>query len=179
MTNSWHENFDEFRDVENVFFYEQNLDKMDRKELMDRVNFGSRDNARRPVAWSDEPFAGFSTAEPWIPTYSRYKEINLKKDRASEKSVFHFYKNLLAFRKSNETILHGDYKEITNDNQNCYIYERELNHTKYVIVCNFEKTNAIKVEYQKATLVMSNYLTNREISGEYAPYELACYKINE
>jgi glycosidase len=147
---------------------------------MDRINFGSRDNARRPISWSDKPFAGFSTVEPWIPTYSRYQEINLEKDKASPKSIFKFYKDLLAFRKSNEVILHGGYKEITNDNQYCYIYERELNNKKYVIVCNFEKSNVITVDncQKDAKLILSNYSTERKLNGEYRPYELACYQID-
>ena len=180
MTNSRHETFDEFRDVENVFYYEQNREKMNPSELMDRINFGSRDNARRPISWSDKPFAGFSTVEPWIPTYSRYQEINLEKDKAAPKSIFKFYKDLLAFRKSNEVILHGGYKEITNDNQNCYIYERELNNKKYVIVCNFEKSNVITVDNRQkdAKLILSNYSTERKLNGEYRPYELACYQID-
>lgn len=180
MTNSRHETFDEFRDVENVFYYEQNREKMNLSELMDRINFGSRDNARRPISWSDKPFAGFSTVEPWIPTYSRYQEINLEKDKASPKSIFKFYKDLLAFRKSNEVILHGGYKEITNDNQYCYIYERELNNKKYVIVCNFEKSNVITVDncQKDAKLILSNYSTERKLNGEYRPYELACYQID-
>ena len=177
MTNSRHETFDEFDDVENVYYYEGNLGKMDQGELMDRINFGSRDNARRPVAWSGEEYAGFSTSEPWIPTYSRYREINLEKDKNSGKSVFRFYKELLAFRKSNSVILHGGYREATGENTGCYIYERQLNDEKYLIVCNFEKSNVITVDCPEAELVISNYCSDRKISGEYQPYELACYKI--
>ena len=179
MTNSQHESFEDFRDVENFDYYTRNPENLSKEDLMERINFGSRDNARRPLAWTDEKFGGFSTKEPWIPAYSRYKEINLEKDKTSQKSVFEFYKALLAFRKSSPTILHGGYKEITGENKNCYIYERELNGEKFVIVCNFEKENEITLPHKEGIHVLGNYekSNNRPLSGKYSPYELAVYKI--
>lgn len=177
MTNSWHEDFADFRDVENVDFYTQNKGKIDESELMARLNFGSRDNARRPIAWNSEIYGGFSQAEPWIPVYSRYEEINLEKDKASDKSIFAFYKKLVDFRKNSPIILYGDYKEITGKNKDCYIYEREYKGEKLIIVCNFEKENQISLPYEKRQLILSNYCDNRLLSGLYSPYELAVYRI--
>ena len=177
MTNSYHEDFADFRDVENVDFYTQNKGKLDDSELMARLNFGSRDNARRPVAWNSEKYGGFSTVEPWIPTYSRYQEINLAKDKASQKSIFAFYKKLLEFRKNSPTILYGSYQEITAKNENCFIYEREFKGETITVVCNFDKENKIQLPYKNAKLLLSNYTENRSISGVYSPYELAVFKI--
>ena len=178
MTNSYHDRFEDFRDVENFDYYTRNPENLSEKELIDRINFGSRDNARRPLAWNGEKFGGFSIKEPWIPTYSRYKEINLEKDKVSEKSVFEFYKKLLAFRKSNQAILHGDYKEILL-NEHCYVYERTLGKEKYLIVCNFEKESEISLPYDCGRVVLSNYQKtgNVTLNGTYCPYELDVYKV--
>lgn len=178
MTNSYHDRFEDFRDVENFDYYTRNPENLSEKELIDRINFGSRDNARRPLAWNGEKFGGFSIKEPWIPTYSRYKEINLEMDKASEKSVFEFYKKLLEFRKSNQAILHGDYKEILL-NEHCYVYERALGKEKYLIVCNFEKESEISLPYDCGMVVLSNYQKTGNVSlgGTYCPYEVAVYKV--
>ena len=177
MTNSWHGNFADFRDIENVDFYNQNKDTLREEELFAKLNFGSRDNARRPVAWNGEKYGGFSTVKPWIPVYSKYKEINLEKDKNSEKSIFAFYKKLLAFRKSSPTVLYGDYREITGENKSCYIYERNYEDEKLVIVCNFEKENTIRLSYPNGELLLSNYSPSRPLNGAYAPYELAVFRI--
>ena len=179
MTNSWHGSFADFRDVENGDYYHSNPEGLTQEELMARINFGSRDNARRPLAWNDQAQAGFSTAEPWIPTYSRYQEINLEADKRAEKSVFGFYKRLLAFRKSSQTILHGDYEELTGDNTGCYIYRRTLGSESYLVVCNFEKANQITLPLNGGELVLSNYKRDpaASMSGAYAPYELAVYRV--
>lgn len=177
ITNSYHQDFSEFKDVENVFFYRENLGKLPKKEVMDRLNFGSRDNARRPMAWNGEKYGGFSVVQPWIDVYSRYQEINLQRDKASEKSVFEFYKKLLAFRKNSPTILYGDFTEITGENTNCYIYKREFECERLIIVCNFEKKNEIFLPYKKAELLLSNYTPTRSIGGNYSPYELAVFRV--
>ncbi len=179
MTNSYHAEFNDFRDVENVDFYNENKEKMPYKELMDCINFGSRDNARRPLSWSADKNGGFSSVEPWIPAYSRYGEINLEADKKSQKSVFEFYKNLIKFRKENQAITHGNFSEITGENKDCFIYERTLNDQKFIVVCNFEKKNKICLNDEKAQLVISNYFhQERKLCDEYEPYELAVYKIN-
>ena len=173
MTNSWHPSFADFRDVENVDFHDRNPLGLDEAELMARINFGSRDNARRPLAWNGGAYAGFSTVEPWIPTYSRYEEINLEADKRAEKSVFGFYKALLALRKGSQTILHGTYEELTGENTSCYIYRRTLGDESYVVVCNFEQENQISLPLTGGEVVLSNYKREGEaISGTYAPYEL-------
>ncbi|MBR2341054.1 MAG: alpha-glucosidase [Clostridia bacterium] len=177
MTNSRHEEYSHFRDVENKHFYHSQSGKLQKSDVLDRLNFGSRDNARRPVAWNCEKYGGFSSVEPWIPTYSRYQEINLEKDKNSEKSIFEFYKKLLAFRKNSPMILYGAYKEITGENNDCYIYEREYQGEKIIVVCNFEKENQISCPYTQGELLLTNYNRANNLNGNYAPYELAVFKI--
>ncbi len=177
MTNSYHQDFSAFRDVENVAYYEENPEKLSKKELMDRINFGSRDNARRPIAWNGEKYGGFSVVEPWIDVYSRYQEINLQRDKTGEKSIFEFYKQLLAFRKTSPTILYGDFKGITGKHKDCYIYERNYQNERIIIVCNFEKLNSISLPYSQGELLLTNYNRTSNLNGKYQPYELAVFRV--
>jgi glycosidase len=45
---------------------------MTEEEALDKINFGSRDNARHPMAWSGNDQGGFTTGSPWIALHSRY-----------------------------------------------------------------------------------------------------------
>lgn len=52
------------------------------------------------LQWNDEKNAGFSTAEKtWLPVADNYKEINVRKEEADDKSHLKVYKSLQELRK--------------------------------------------------------------------------------
>ena len=60
-----------FDDVETFNYYNAHKD-IPRARLMEMINFGSRDNVRRPVCWDNSKNFGFSSADKtWIPLHSR------------------------------------------------------------------------------------------------------------
>lgn len=81
VTNSFHTSIDEFNDIETHNFYNMNPLQYSAKNLMESINFGSRDNARRQMPWDDSEFGDFSTVKPWLPMYTQYKNINVKMKR--------------------------------------------------------------------------------------------------
>ena len=148
---------------------------MPEKELMQQINYGSRDNARRPFAWEDKaPYYGFSKSKPWILPASRAAEINLEKDKNSEKSIFRFYQKLLALRRDSEAVRYGDFKDVTKKN-GCFVYERELDGEKITVICNFDRSQKSNVA-ANGELVLSNYGGREQPSGVYAPFEIAVYR---
>ncbi len=175
--SSRYDKIEEFRDVETINYYNMNIDKNGENHdaLMDKINFGSRDNARHPIAWNKEKYSGFSTVEPWILPATRSVEINLENDIESEKSIFKFYKKLLSLRNSSDTIRYGNYKMLNSDSDDFFVYERELDGEKYIIICNFEKESEITVPDGK--LVLSNYNDALCDDKKFRPYEIAVYKI--
>ena len=62
----------------------------------------SRDNARTPMQWSNKEHAGFTTGTPWLKVNANYKEINVKSQEQDADSVLHYYRRLVALRKSLE-----------------------------------------------------------------------------
>ncbi|XP_072936794.1 maltase A1-like [Epargyreus clarus] len=75
----------------------------------DTYHLYSRDPARTPYHWNDSMNAGFSTANrTWLPVAEDYPEINLAKQKASERSHFKVYQSLTAIRDS-PTLSHGEY----------------------------------------------------------------------
>ena len=138
------------------------------------MNFGSRDNGRRPMPWNDGENGGFSSGRPWLPVHDKYKEINVEKDLASEHSVYKYFKALFELRASSDAFTTGTYEDITNGRDGMYVYKRTNGDETYVVVCNFEKENTLSIDID-CELVLSN-LKKREICGKYKPYECAVYK---
>ncbi|MBO5069303.1 MAG: glucohydrolase, partial [Roseburia sp.] len=170
--NYYSENINDFRDIETLNYYNEHME-IPKGDLMEGINYGSRDNSRHPMSWSADEYAGFSTQEPWIPVYNRYKEINVEKDMASEQSIYKYFKQLIALRLSSDAFINGTYEDITGDRTGVYIYRRNSGNECYVVVCNFENEQNLALEIA-GEVVLSN--TGRKaISGSCKPYE--CFVI--
>ncbi len=169
FVSSHHDSIEEFDDIESINAYNTFCKTMSSEEALQKINFGSRDNPRRPMCWNGEEGHGFSEAMPWIPHHSRAKEVNLQTDMQSEKSVFAFYRDLLHLRTENEAVLYGDFTVISKPEDDFFMYAREYKGKRFIIVCNFEKESYITVETD-GKIVLSNY-TRKENSGLYRPYE--------
>ena len=178
VTNSWHTDINEFNDIETHNFYNINPFELKEEELMKRINFGSRDNARRPMPWDGSEDGGFGSTKSWLPFYVKQKEINVEADKMDEKSVFCFYKQLVNIRKDNNAIRHGIYSNLTENRTGCYIYKMTdtVANKSIVVVCNFEKENEIALELS-GNCVLSNYKNRDQIPGTYKPYECAVFEV--
>lgn len=177
-TNSYFDSIDDFNDVETRNYYAENKQKTDEKTLIRRINFASRDNPRRPMAWSGDRAKrfGFTTGKAWLALSTNGEEINLEKDKTSEKSIFFFYQKLLALRKNYEVLRYGAFTNLTTL-QNSFVYKRTLEDKTFFVVCNFDKAQTLSLPFQTATLLLSNY-KSRETDAyneRFQPFEIAVY----
>ena len=61
------------------------------------------------MQWDDTVNAGFNAgAKPWQCVNGTYREINVRRDLESERSVYRFYQRLLAYRRENPVALRGE-----------------------------------------------------------------------
>ena len=169
-----YDSIEDFDDIEGINKYHEDLPVYGEKKAMERINFGSRDGTRRPMCWSGEAYGGFSTVKPWITTHSRYREVNLEADRASEKSVFRFFQNLLKLRLNTPAILYGSLNVVSRPEDPFFVFEREYEGEKCTVICNFEKESAISVP-ENAEVVLQNYLDRADV---FRPYEILVLKHN-
>lgn len=175
VTNSYYTDMKDFDDIETHNFYNMNPLDYTEEEKIRCINFGSRDNARRPMPWDASKNGGFSTADKtWISLYNRYEEVNVKNDRASEKSIFNFYKGLIEIRKKYNAVRHGVYKNVTDGRKGIYVYQMSDKDTSILVVCNFEKESQLDIELSGRCL-LSNYGRENDLSGTYKPYECAVF----
>ncbi len=173
---SHYEAISDFRDVECLNQYREFIDNgMDAQTALEKINFGSRDNSRRPMAWDNSPYYGFSDTEPWMPVPSRGGEINLENDLQAEKSVFRFYQALLKLRKEHGAFRQGRFDVLSRPEDNFFVYERRLDEEKFTVVCNFDAPSEITCDGMDGAPVLSNCGMK---AGErhFPPYGVAVYR---
>ena len=174
VTNCRFERIEDFDDMETTAYYRAYKDSMSEKELFDKLNFGSRDNARHPMAWDSSVNGGFNKgAKTWLAVHPDYKEINAEAEAAKEKSVLRYYKELLALRKESDVLRRGTFRDVTGDAKDFFMYEREYEGKKMLVVCNFEKESEIQIP-ENARRILGNYPEHED--GKFAPYEAAIYE---
>ncbi len=185
MTNAYFKDLSQYKDVETYNIYKLGREKLhlSHKRMMKKLQYMSRDNARTPMQWSDDVFAGFSTVEPWIEVNSNYKDINVLNSKEKKDSIYQYYKKIISLRKQYDIIVYGDYKEHDKKNKYLYIYERNLNNEKLLVITSFTKKKVLfkipeGINVEKVKLLLSNYEVNESLTDFYTrPYEARVYLI--
>lgn len=175
MTASQFDNLSDFRDIETMNMYKELRQEYSEEETMRKINFGSRDNPRRPVAWDGTEKGGFTEGEPWMPVSSRCGEINLSADLRSDKSVFRYYQALLRLRSEQEAILFGGLSVLSQQDDPFFVFVREYGKEKLLVVCNFEKESDISA-LPEGRILLAN-CGRKQMNGKYRPYETAVCRI--
>ncbi len=139
MTNYPFKTPADFHDIESINAYREWCESgsLSHEIFWPCLTFISRDNARTPVQWDDSPNAGFTTGTPWMPVNPNYKEINAKAELQDPQSVFYYYKKLIQLRKEYPVIVYGKYQLLLPDDPDLFVYTRELEKEKLLVVCNF------------------------------------------
>ena len=183
MLNIHMDSVDEYKDVLTFNNYKifKKLGLSD-KAFLKIANRSSRENARTPMQWSDEKYAGFSTAEPWFKLNPNYKQINVKNEEQNPDSILNFYRSILKLRKENELFIYGSYKEHCKNSRSLYVYEREYQGRRALIICSF-KEKAVKFtapdgfDLSSGELALCNYKTAAAHGNGFItrPYETRVY----
>ena len=155
---------------------------MSKKKAAERISRTARGNARTPVQWDDSENAGFTTGKPWLPVNPNYKTINARAEILDSNSIFNHYRKLIAFRKSHPVAVYGDYKEHFEDSRELYVYERNLDGKRLLVICSFsDKTVGFWApegfDLTKGKLVLTNYMENNMHGNGFTmrPYETRVY----
>lgn len=173
--SSNYDSIDDFRDVESLNYYKIFSEQYGEDKALEMINFGSRDNQRHPFSWNGSKYAGFSTAEPWIPLSSNFNEINLERDLLSNKSVFKYYKELIALRKSSPELLFGDFEVLSKPEDNYFAFTRTYEGKTVTVICNFEQFSSITLIGRTERLLLGNYSDRQFASESFRPYEAAIF----
>ncbi|MBF4463556.1 MULTISPECIES: glycoside hydrolase family 13 protein [unclassified Rathayibacter] len=126
MTNVPFAGIDDFRDVESLNYYAEAVGERgeDPEVVLAGLRAQSRDNARTPVQWDDGPEAGFTTGEPWIAVTPNASVVNVAADRAAERSVFEYYRALIALRHDDKTVQLGRFALLEPEHTTLFAFTR-------------------------------------------------------
>jgi len=136
MTNGDFKDLSEVEDIEshNIFKMAKGLG-IPRPIRWKMIQRTSRDNARTPMQWSSGEGAGFTSGKPWLKINGNYKSVNVEDELKDADGVLSFWQRMIALRKSDETLILGDFKPLY-EGGSVYAFEREYNGRKLTTVCN-------------------------------------------
>ena len=178
MVNWEPESADMYEDVQTRYQYEHSALNKTPEQRLKRMWRSSRDSARTPVQWDDSENAGFTTGKPWFYVNQNYKEINVAQQEADPDSILNFYKKAIALRKNLKVVRHGNYRELYRYSSKLYVYAREMEGEKILVVCSFSDKPHIfpaptGFDFDKAELILNNY--NDVDHHLLKPYESRVY----
>ena len=133
MTNWYPDKTEMYEDVLTLN-QKQNWPEKKRLKLYHRA---SRDSARTPMQWTAGENAGFTTGTPWFHVNENYRQINVEAELTDPDSVLNFYKKAIALRKSLPVVRDGRYREYYRNSGKLYVYSRETETQKLLIICSF------------------------------------------
>jgi len=87
---------------------------------------------------------------------------------------------MTALRKANHVLIYGEYSVVDSDNDKLFIYRRELDKEKWMVVLNFSSESANLPSMLQAislTKMSGNY--DDEKNTIIRPWEAMIFKVNE
>ena len=182
MTNVAFDSIDSYKDIEahNMYLKFSNMG-LSNDEIMSYIHNKSRDNARTPMQWNSNLFAGFSCVDPWIELNPNYSKINVENDMNSDFSIHDYYKKLIKYRKRNEIVRDGDFKEIGLEDSDIFSYTRTYKGKTLLVLGSFSDKKVCynvpnNLQKFKRELVISNYDGNIEQNKDASTLYLRPYE---
>jgi alpha-glucosidase len=111
----------------------------DPKELREPGIGLGRDPSRTPMAWDNSPYAGFSTAEPWLPLHEDWRTRNVASHEADPGSMLSLYRNLLRLRRGEPALSVGSFA-LAEGGDNILAYERRHDDGHLLVALNLTRT---------------------------------------
>lgn len=67
------------------------------------------ENIRRPMSWSGNSGAGFTTGNPWNAPSSNFRSNNVEDQSIDDSSILHWYRRLIQLRSTSNALQTGDH----------------------------------------------------------------------
>ena len=168
MQNARWNSVDEFDDISTKDQYRMAREAgLSDAEALAVCSVMSRDNARAPMQWKDAPQAGFTSGTPWLKVNDNYPVINVEKEEGQPDSVLHYYRKLIALRKSGEyreLFTYGKFEPAYENADHVMAYYRILQGRRVLVAANFG-TDTIELDWEvpaKKVLLSNKKRTNAE-----------------
>lgn len=160
MENMPFASIEEIDDISTLNEYKTALDAgLSPQDALAAVSLYSRDNARTPMQWADQPNAAFTCGTPWLKVNPNYKTINAEAQIHDPDSVWSFYKQLIALRKHpdyTDTIVYGILEPVWEGHKNLMAYYRKGEKT-LLIIGNFQmQVQTVSLDHSIKNILLNN-----------------------
>jgi oligo-1,6-glucosidase len=179
MTNLQLKSVDESQDIETKNgWVEAQKRNVSETRFMKTVNYAGRDNARTPFQWTEFAEAGFTLGTPWMQINPNHSEISVHSQQDNPNSILNYFRTMVKFRKTHSLLTYGAYSPFDTEADNLFIYFREDEQEKMLILLNFsnEVTNLPEeVIPHLTTRLLGNY-PERKLLKVLHPWEACVYQ---
>ena len=131
-----------------------------------------RDHARTPMPWDSSPYAGFSTAEPWLPLNEDWPTRNVAAQEKQPQSMLNLHRRLLALRREHSALSVGDIEVLPSEDE-VLQYERRHESERLLVVLNLgaQSRSVILPDGSKAGAMLISTREARAFDGRLLPDE--------
>ncbi|WP_344609358.1 alpha-glucosidase [Sporichthya brevicatena] len=180
MTNVPFSDIGSFRDIESLRYYEQatTAERLDPSHVMATLRQKSRDNARTPMQWTAGPGAGFTTGTPWIPLNPNHSWLNADAQKAGHRSIYCYYKELIALRRAEPVLIDGDFELYANTPDTVYAFRRCVADDCIEVFANLsgDEVQLDALDHGADQVLLGNYPIQNTVPGRLAPWEARAFR---
>jgi alpha-amylase len=97
------------------------------------------ENIRRPMQWSADANAGFTTGTPWRAPGENYSQANVANETNDPTSLLSHYRALIALRNQHPALSIGSVSPVTTNNAGVYASLRIANGETILVLINLTK----------------------------------------
>jgi oligo-1,6-glucosidase len=173
--NSEFDSIGEFNDVESLNLYRELKQKgeMSEEEMLAKLNAGTRDHSRAPMAWDDSESAGFTDGTPWLKANPNSRFFYVRSSKENPDSVLAFYKRMIQLRKKEKTLVYGDFIPYQEKTKHYFAYYRKYKGSSLFIEINLsDKKIPSRRPDQSMQVILSSY---QQESSTLNAYEARIY----
>lgn len=123
-----------------------------------------RDPERAPLRWDDTATGGFTTGEPWLPL-SEDRARNVAAQRRDSRSLLHLYRALIALRRTEPCLLHGEYRPRRARND-IFWFARSFDRTEILVGLNLCREPRLWEWEGSGVRLISTYLDREQAKVE-------------
>lgn len=117
------------------------------------------DEVRRPMQWSGDNNAGFSTADPWLAVGTGWEVYNVANETVSPNSILSHYRALIQARNQHSALRGGDLSLVVTENEGLYSILRVSQDEAVLVLVNLtgQPVTDYQLSLESSALVEGNY----------------------
>lgn len=187
MVNPHFNSINDYHDLDTLNVYHDFIHQkhLDPAQVMQAIYLKSRDNARTPIPWNDQPLTQTNPNLP--PLNPDYRTVNVAQALADPASVFYYYQKLIKLRHDLPIITTGDYQLLDADDESTFSYLRTQDHQVLLVSGNFtdhlcQVQLPSKLQFTTSKLIISNFATDQQLTSQVfnlPPYGTVVYLLEQ